>query len=316
MGLGLQMLAVGLAAAGGAAMGFEPPDRIEQREAVGPLDGLPRIEQLAYGRLEDFSPLPPPGPGDWLTVHPERGQTYAQFQRQQWPRPDTSRQAILLQPMGDFLPERSPPLDALRKFAAAFFQMRVEVLPTARPDERRVTSRRNRFTGQRQWLTRDLLRWLAARRPPQAFCLLGLTCEDLYPDPSWNFVFGEALLSERVGVYSFARYDPAFYGEPRQPEHARIVLRRSCKVLAHEAGHLFGLAHCIYFHCLMNGSNHLGESDARPLHLCPVCLRKLHSAIGFDLVTRYRDLAAFYQEVAFEDEAEWALRRLEALGAK
>jgi archaemetzincin len=32
--------------------------------------------------------------------------------------------------------------------------------------------------------------------------------EDLYPEPSWNFVFGQASLNERVGVYSFARYGP------------------------------------------------------------------------------------------------------------
>jgi archaemetzincin len=34
--------------------------------------------------------------------------------------------------------------------------------------------------------------------------------EDLYPDPAWNFVFGQASLRERVEVFSFARYDPAF----------------------------------------------------------------------------------------------------------
>jgi len=55
----------------------------------------------------------------------------------------------------------------------------------------------------------------------------------------------------------------------------RLLLRRSCKVLAHEMAHMFGIEHCIYFHCLMNGSNHLEESDARPMHLCPVDLRKL-----------------------------------------
>jgi bacterioferritin len=37
-------------------------------------------------------------------------------------------------------------------------------------------------------------------------------------------------------------------------------LRRSCKVLAHEIGHMFGLSHCVFFHCLMNGSNSLAES--------------------------------------------------------
>lgn len=29
---------------------------------------------------------------------------------------------------------------------------------------------------------------------------------DIYPRPSWNYVFGLASLSEYVGVFSFARY--------------------------------------------------------------------------------------------------------------
>src|SRR2546428_10758471 len=29
----------------------------------------------------------------------------------------------------------------------------------------------------------------------------------------------------------------------------------------------FGIQHCIFFNCLMNGSNHLDESDRRPLHV-------------------------------------------------
>jgi len=59
-------------------------------------------------------------------------------------------------------------------------------------------------------LTRDVLALLSQLLPPDAFCLLGITPRDLYPDPSWNFVFGEASLKDRVGVYSFARYDPRF----------------------------------------------------------------------------------------------------------
>ena len=105
---------------------------------------------------------------------------------------------------------------------------------------------------------------------------------DLYPDPAWNFVFGQASLRERVAVYSFARY------ADRDP---RVVLRRSCKVLAHETSHMFGIEHCIYFRCVMNGSNHLAESDARPLRLCPVDLRKLQWSVGFDVVERQKRLA-------------------------
>lgn len=38
----------------------------------------------------------------------------------------------------------------------------------------------------------------------------------------------------------------------------------------------------------MQGSNHLEEADRRPLDLCPICLRKLQCAIGFNIVERYQ----------------------------
>ena len=58
----------------------------------------------------------------------------------------------------------------------------------------------------------------------------------------------------------------------------------------------------------MNGSNHLAESDRRPLHLCPVCLRKLQWSIGFDVLERYRALERIDRALGFVDEANW-LRR-------
>jgi|SRR5215472_3588728 len=42
------------------------------------------------------------------------------------------------------------------------------------------------------------LRLLAKRLPPDAFCRLGITTQDLYPAPSRNFVFGAVSLHERV----------------------------------------------------------------------------------------------------------------------
>ena len=92
-----------------------------------------------------------------------------------------------------------------------------------------------------------------------------------------------------------------------------LLLRRSCKVLAHETGHVFGLAHCTYFSCLMNGSNHLVESDRRPLHLCPVCLRKLQWSIGFDVLKRYTELERLNRTNGFMDEAGWLSRRINTL---
>lgn len=84
-------------------------------------------------------------------------------------------------------------------------------------------------------------------------------------------------------------------------------------MLVHEAGHMFGLAHCTFFNCLMNGSNRLAESDRRPLHLCPVCLRKLQWSVGFDVLERYRALERFSHAASFSDEAEWFSRRIAKL---
>lgn len=46
----------------------------------------------------------------------------------------------------------------------------------------------------------------------------------------------------------------------------------------------------------MNGSNHLQESDSRPLELCVVCLRKLQSNIKFDILERYKNFMSLFRK--------------------
>jgi archaemetzincin len=201
-------------------------------------------------------------------------------------------------------------VEYLKEYTEVFFGMGAEVLSPKPGGDPRFTARINQFTRKRQILSTDVLSYLKSLLPGDAFCLLAITMEDLYPDPTWNFVFGQASLRDRVGVFSFARYGPAFYGERPGREDRENLLKRSCKVLVHETGHMFSLAHCIYFRCVMNGSNHLQESDSRPQFLCPVCLRKLHSSIGFDVVLRYEWMLKFYLRSGFGPEAQWIANRL------
>jgi archaemetzincin len=172
-----------------------------------------------------------------------------------------------------------------------------------------ITERENPHSGQRQLLAGDLLDYLRRDLPADAYCRLGITTVDLYPEPSWNFVFGQASLKERTGVYSFARYEPRFYGNAPKADDEQVALLRSFKVLAHESGHMFGMEHCVYLLCIMNGSNHLAETDASPVHLCPVCLRKLHDSVGFDIVERYRALEVVYAEAGLLQESAWVKKR-------
>jgi archaemetzincin len=295
------------------AMDFKPPTASERLKAIGFTEGLPENLRKALEPGEDFEPIPIPKHGDWLAEHQEDGQTFDEFVNSKTERPDKIHSKIYLQPLGEFPKGQIPLLEKLREYATAYFAMEVKVLPCLTLSDGNLTTRINPYNQNRQILTTDVLAILKKNVPSDAFCVLAITMDDLYPEPSWNFVFGQASLSERVGVYSFARYDPAFYGEKRGKDYEKVLLRRSCKVLVHETAHMFGLQHCIYFRCVLNGSNHLKESDSRPVHLCPVCLRKLQYSVGFDVVTRYRNLLSFYQKAGFDDEAQWAANRLRCL---
>jgi len=334
------LLPVSLLLLSGVAMQFKPPGEQERLAAIGDTTGSPETLRRALVPGDDFEPISTAGPHDWLANHPEPGQTFDQFLHSNPHRPDKQRSKLYLQPLGEFAEGRSPPLDRLQKFAAAFFMLEVKVLPPMGLANSRITTRRNHYTGQTQLLTGDILTLLRKKLPEDAYALLGITMVDLYPEESWNFVFGQASLRHRVGVYSFARYDPRFCGEKpdgwhdlAQPGHdddadddtakpgltvppawQALMLRRSCKVLAHETAHMFGIQHCIHFRCLMNGSNHLAESDTRPLHLCPVDLRKLHHSVGFDVIERYRRLRNFCEKIGFENEEVWLKDRLQYLG--
>ncbi len=290
-------------------MQFVPPGKPAQAAAIGPVDHLPAVVQ----RMLDpagFPPISAPGPDDWLSVYPEPGQTSREFLRSHPNFPDDVRRVIYLQPLEEF-PSDWPSLSKLKTFTEAFFAMPVRVLPVAHRLGK-ITSRTNLATGKLQLLTKDVRRLLQPMIPRDGFCLLGITLQDLYPDNSWNYVFGEASYKERVGIYSFARYDPRFFGE-ESLDRTNLMLSRACKVLAHETGHMFGMAHCIYFRCVMNGVDHLGELDASPFHLCPVDLRKLYDSIQFDPIARYAHLRDFFRDVKFAAEAAWTDRQLARL---
>ncbi len=294
-------------------MNFKAPSPEEIFRAIGKTESLPVNLQRALESDEDFPPIPTPKPGDWLAVHVEVGQTFDQFLDQKPRKPDEIQTHIYLQPLGQFVNGNNPSLEMLRAYAAAYFVMEVKVLPPIAISGAKIATRINQFSGQRQLLTGDVLGLIKSSFPADAFCVLAITMEDLYPDPSWNFVFGQASLQQHVGVFSFARYDPLFYGEKRGDNYLAVLQRRSCIVLVHEVSHMFSLLHCIFFSCVMNGSNHLQESDARPLYLCPVCLRKLQHSIGFDVLDRYRRLLQFYRRFEFDDEAGWVSNRIKKI---
>lgn len=287
---------------------FSPPAEAERLAAAGDLSALPDRERRAFTPGDDFAPIPAPGPGDWLARHRESGQTYDRFVAEGNPAPGGTRRILYLLPVGGF-GTGEVALDALAAFAEAFFAIECRTLPPVEAASLDVPSRRNVHTGRIQLHAGRILARIRERLPADGFCLLAVTLADLYPSDSWNYVFGLASPGRAVGVYSFARFDPVFFGEPRPDGWRATHLRRAFKLLAHEAAHLYGILHCIHYGCLMNGGNSLAESDRAPLRLCPVCLRKLHRAAAFDIPRRYDRLRALYETLGLHDEARWIARR-------
>ena len=257
-----------------------------------------------------FEKVPALQPQEWLSFHDEHGQSFDEYVTSVV-RPTAAQRVIYIQPI-DQVPTLSETcLSSLAEFTAAFFGLDVRVLPPLIIDPASLTTRAAPDTGTPQVYTADILHRLLAAKPADAFCVLGITAQDLYPNPLVNFAFGEASASCRVGVCSVARYGPPFCTDS-PTEHLGAMRRRCCRVIAHEIAHMAGIPHCVSYRCLMNGSASLAESERRPLHLCPIDLRKLQWLLRFDLTHRYRLLQQFWRNGGDHQEAAWIAGRLRA----
>ena len=65
------------------------------------------------------------------------------------------------------------------------------------------------------------------------------------------------------------------------------------------------LKHCIQYECVMNGSNHLEESDFKPQYLCPKDLFKVCWNLETDELYRFQNLANFWEQLGFEENTNF-----------
>lgn len=112
-----------------------------------------------------------------------------------------------------------------------------------------------------QYSSRDLLAWVAARRPAANGKVLAITDVDLFI-PVLTFVFGEAQLGGRAAVVSTWRL---------AAPSASLVRARLLKESVHELGHTFGLVHCTAPGCAMTRSPGVSAVDAKEQRLCGDC---------------------------------------------
>lgn len=95
-------------------------------------------------------------------------------------------------------------------------------------------------------------------------------------------------------------------GSSRGSQQATQALwfSRLARTVSHELGHCFGMAHCVYFACNMQGTAGMEEDVRQPPYACPICEAKIGHAICEELCRRG------------EQEKEiWIRQRCEALRA-
>jgi archaemetzincin len=264
-------------------------------------DDLDSYQKAAEKIRPLFEKKKPPGPMDWLANQKESGQTFTEYLIARPGRRSAERTKLYLQPIGDFTDEENAVLKILREFMGLYFGMEVvmrdrislNVIPKS-------ATRDSQIPRVKQILSTYILdKVLLPRRPKDAVAVLAITASDLWPGEGWNFVFGQASLEERVGVWSTRRF-----GDPvKEPA---TYLRRVLQVAVHETGHMFGIKHCTAYQCCMNGSNSLDESDRTPLVYCCECDPKLWWSCNLKPAARAKALAEFSKRHSLETEAaQW-----------
>ncbi len=267
-----------------------------------------------HAMIEKLTPLHQalgkPRPGDWLISHPERGETFALYLQTLPVRATGKRSVIYVRPLGDFTASQDKIVTLTADFMHRYFDLAVKVLPRLPLSVIPESARRQLPGADEQILTTYVLtNVLKPDLPDDAAAIIAFTASDLWPGEDWNFVYGQASSSDRVGVWSINRNGDPDTGEAE----FRLCLLRAMKTATHETGHMFSISHCTKYECNMCGSNNRGESDRRPVEVCPECLAKICWATNCDPVERFRELAEFCEQQGFDTEKQFYERSLAAL---
>lgn len=251
-------------------------------------------------------------PGDWLESQPENGETFEEYIGSVPTLPTPERKTIYIQPVGKFSAKQLRVIELAAEYLRAFYNLPVVLRDKQSLDGVTKEMVRIQYLDNMQIRTSYFLDDLLPKLlPNDAAALLCFTNYDLYPGDTWNYVFGQASLGKRVGVWSLWRLEKNGRGRASDD----LFLDRTLKIAMHETGHMFSMRHCIKYECLMSGTNHLDETDRRPMDTCPECTMKIAWATGYPTAVRYKNLAEFWRKQGRADEQNRMLDKARAVTA-
>jgi archaemetzincin len=252
--------------------------------------------------------------GDWLDSQHEPGQTFEEYIASNPTLPTAERRTIYIQPIGKFSNQQRNAIRLTADYMRAFYSLPVKLnadrqIGNVPADLQRVIGYPKNLQIRTTYFLDEVLPKLI---PEDAAAFIAFTNVDLYPGDTWHFVFGQASLEKRVGVWSLYRLSDRVSDNDNAADR---LLTRTLKISMHEVGHMFGLRHCTKYECVMSGTNHLAETDRRPLDNCPECMAKVAWAMNYDPEERYMNLAAFWRKNKNSTEEKRMLEMAKAVAA-
>ena len=294
---------------------FKIPSKASRIRAIGNISKLPddSLKKVLKTAENFHNPIYVPEEDDWLSTQKEDGQTFNKFLSDRYNIMAINRNIIYINPLQE-MPKQF--LNNLLLYCQSFFYpMQVKLINLVSLQSIKIKSRINQYSKKIQYHAGQIISKTVKYVPNDAHCLIFILLDDLYPESSWNYVFGLATYDERVGVFSFARFSSSFENKNETINFDNYLLYCSCSTLTHEICHTFGIDHCIYYTCLMNGCNNMDEAKKQPLYECPICLRKLQYSIGFDVLERYKKMLNVTKMFGgnFNSASKWYENRIKSI---
>ncbi|MDW7695832.1 hypothetical protein R9C00_25170 [Flammeovirgaceae bacterium SG7u.111] len=174
----------------------------EEKQSVSNHNTPNRILNIA-----DFKSLNPinkrlseANPGEWLYTQKENGQSFKEYINSQPVRPNSRQNKIYLKMLGEFDTVDFYVIEMLSEYLDIFLGLETIIMEPVSDSIIPAYSRRIHMDIEQLHTKYILDSILVPSIPADAITYMALTSKDLYPKKSWNFVFGQASLKNRIGV--------------------------------------------------------------------------------------------------------------------
>jgi archaemetzincin len=231
-----------------------------------------------------YKPIAKPNKHDWLSLHQEKNQSFADFQETNSGKAESIQFLIA----GKLSNQDSALVKKIKGYLSVFYnleigetrQLTIESIPDSLLRNRKLQS-----TSFLEFLQNETL-----IQKELGVLNLVICKSDLQPFPNANSIFGQASKNKKLALVSLFQIGKMENEIPNQ----KLQELRGIKIASHEVGHLLGLSHCQTFQCNINGVNHLRELDGKPVQLCPYCLEKVGWRQKLEHNNRFEELGTFW----------------------